>query len=139
MPQFCRGGGGECDCERFQPKEDSPTHCWECNHGKSKHPDVEQAVTSSNTTPSNAPSNTASSNTTSDSNGTLSNAAAGTDSLQKYSSSKINNILGTLRSKKVTPFHSEARKEAVQTKVQPARAIDKGKVCERLTLTFYLN
>ncbi|KAI6143357.1 hypothetical protein BKA82DRAFT_4359902 [Pisolithus tinctorius] len=30
---LCRGGGGQCDCERFRPKADDPAHCWECLHG----------------------------------------------------------------------------------------------------------
>jgi len=37
----CRGGNGDCDCERFRPKPDEPSHCWECAHGISKHPNTD--------------------------------------------------------------------------------------------------
>ena len=41
---FCRGGNGDCDCECFCPKTDDVSHCWECLHGMSKHPDADQTA-----------------------------------------------------------------------------------------------
>ena len=77
--EFCRGGGGGCDCEQFTPEPDNSVKCWECGHGKSKHPDFEQAASQSNTAPSNVvPSNMVPSNTA---------------SLQVHDSSNPNSIL----------------------------------------------
>ncbi|KAL4063649.1 hypothetical protein V8B97DRAFT_2026287 [Scleroderma yunnanense] len=46
MPSLdiCRGGKGDCDCECFRPKADNASHCWECSHGMSKHPDTDQMM-----------------------------------------------------------------------------------------------
>ena len=41
---FCRGSNGDCDCECFRPKADDASHCWECLHGMSKHPNADQTV-----------------------------------------------------------------------------------------------
>ena len=40
--KFCRGSNGDCNCECFWPKADDVSHCWECSHGMSKHPDTDQ-------------------------------------------------------------------------------------------------
>ena len=99
MAQFCRGGGGGCDCEQFTPTADNPARCLECEHGLSKHPNT-GAAASSNPTPSN--------NVPSDATPTPSNG-----SLQIYGSTNLQNILGNMKSRK-----PEARKEALSTKTK---------------------
>ncbi|KAL4063013.1 hypothetical protein V8B97DRAFT_2026551 [Scleroderma yunnanense] len=39
-----RGSKGDCDCKCFRPKADDASHCWECSHGMSKHPDTDQMM-----------------------------------------------------------------------------------------------
>ena len=41
---FCRGGNGDCNGECFRPKADDVSHCWECLHGMSKHPNTDQTA-----------------------------------------------------------------------------------------------
>ncbi|KAL4066961.1 hypothetical protein V8B97DRAFT_2025284 [Scleroderma yunnanense] len=38
------GAVRETDCEHFRPKADDASHCWECSHGMSKHPDTDQMM-----------------------------------------------------------------------------------------------
>jgi len=40
----CRGGNGDCDCKHFRPKPNEPSHCWECAHGISKHPNTDDMI-----------------------------------------------------------------------------------------------
>ena len=127
MSEFCRGGEGNCDCEHFMVKDGDPAHCWECNHGRSKHPEV-QSTTPSNT----APSDTAPSGNSATSD-PLITIPSNTDAIatQTYTAQRVKTILGNLAAKRPTSSRPEARKEALQMKAKPAaEAMDRGKVSQ---------